>query len=252
MTRAGCSDLNWPLLCTRYSKNDTIESRMSTRYSSKSSFSEFRTSPLSFSPRSSNSKRTGLCGRKLIIHQRMNLAPRKLRSNFSSSRGNTKRAINKRYPRKTLKNGGIPRLRILDAKIYKSRSKFQNPRNKFIPLRLGWLTHIFWKERSRVRDRWPSFSSTRFPEAGRSKTARHDLTWVVQCSRVKQLTSLHSRPTTHGHERSIPVHLALYCSIIIHPPAGARVGLRTWPVKASTSPDNKRIASSRLLFWIFD
>lgn len=108
MTRAGCSDLNWPLLCTRYSKNDTIESRMSTRYSSKSSFSEFRTSPLSFSPQSSNSKRTGLCGRKLIIHQRMNLAPRKLRSNFSSSRGNTKRAINKRYPRKTLENGGIP------------------------------------------------------------------------------------------------------------------------------------------------
>lgn len=225
---------------------------MSTRYSSKSSFSEFRTlPPLFLSPiLEFEANRTVRSKTDYLINEW--ISPRGNFVRIFPPRGEIRSVQLIRDIRGKLWKTVEFHLRILDAKIYKSRSKFQNPRNKFIPLRLGWLTHIFWKERSRVRDRWPSFSSTRFPEAARSKTARHDLTWVVQCSRVKQLTSLHSRPTTHGHERSIPVHLALYCSIIIHPPAGARVGLRTWPVKASTSPDNKRIASSRLLFWIFD
>ena len=55
----------------------------------------------------------------------------------------------------------------------------------------------------------------RHDSLGRSK---HLGTTLAPCTvrggSLKQLTSLHSRPTTHGHERSMPVHLALYCSII--------------------------------------
>lgn len=81
---------------------------MSTRYNSKSSFSEFRTLPPLFLSPILEFEANRTVRSKTDYHQRMNLAPRKLRSNFSSSRENTKRAINKRYPRKTLKNGGIP------------------------------------------------------------------------------------------------------------------------------------------------
>lgn len=76
---------------------------MSTRYSSKSSFSEFRTLPLSlFLSPILEFEANRLCGRALKADQRTNLAPGELRSNFSSSKGNNKRAIIRDIGRKKL------------------------------------------------------------------------------------------------------------------------------------------------------